>query len=140
MKSSTSAINRLQQVFTLSARFHELVSLLLIQVTDDMGTTGRPINPFALQIVSYRVRGRYLPSTVLDVIKGHMSRVCCACYETFGDSFSTSNQLGQRQSECLPQCLPPDIIAFLSLRVRKMLTKKSWLKPSLMSFRISSTN
>ncbi|HJF29945.1 MAG TPA: class 1b ribonucleoside-diphosphate reductase subunit alpha [Ligilactobacillus saerimneri] len=100
----------------------ELVSCFLIQITDDMNSIGRGINS-ALQlsrigggvgITLSNLRGAGAP---IKGIQGAASGVI-PVMKLLEDSFSYSNQLGQRQGAGVVylNVFHPDIIAFLSAK------------------------
>ena len=104
------------------ARRGELVSCFLIQVTDDMNAIGRSINS-ALQLS--RIGGG-VGSSLSNLreagapIKGYEGAASgvVPVMKLFEDSFSYSNQLGQRQGAGVVylNVFHPDIIAFLSTK------------------------
>lgn len=100
----------------------ELVSCFLIQITDDMNSIGRGINS-ALQlsrigggvgITLSNLRGAGAP---IKGIQGAASGVI-PVMKLLEDSFSYSNQLGQRQGAGVVylNVFHPDIVAFLSAK------------------------
>ncbi len=100
----------------------ELVSCFLIQVTDDMNSIGRGINS-ALQlsrigggvgITLSNLRGAGAP---IKNIQGAASGVV-PVMKLLEDSFSYSNQLGQRQGAGVVylNIFHPDVVAFLSAK------------------------
>lgn len=126
----------------------ELVSCFLIQSTDDMNTIGRTINS-ALQLSRIgggvginlsNLRGAGDPIKHID---GAASGVV-PVMKLLEDSFSYSNQLGQRQGAGVVylSVFHPDIIAFLAAKKRKMPTRSTGLRRchSALLFLISSTN
>ncbi|GKQ42447.1 ribonucleoside-diphosphate reductase [Companilactobacillus sp. RD055328] len=98
----------------------EFVSCFLIQVTDDMNSIGRSINS-ALQLsrigggVGITLSNLREAGSPIKGIKGSSSGVV-PVMKLLEDSFSYSNQLGQRQGAgaVYLNIFHPDIIAFLS--------------------------
>ncbi|AEF25505.1 ribonucleoside-diphosphate reductase alpha chain [Streptococcus parauberis KCTC 11537] len=116
------------------SRRGELVSCFLIQVTDDMNSIGRSINS-ALQLSRIGGGVGITLSNLREAgapIKGYAGAASgvVPVMKLFEDSFSYSNQLGQRQGAGVVylDVFHPDIIAFLSTK-KKMLTKRFVLKP-----------
>lgn len=104
------------------ARRGELVSCFLIQVTDDMNAIGRSINS-ALQLsrigggVGISLNNLREAGAPIKGYEGAASGVV-PVMKLFEDSFSYSNQLGQRQGAGVVylSVFHPDIIAFLSTK------------------------
>ena len=104
------------------ARRGELVSCFLIQVTDDMNSIGRSINS-ALQLsrigggVGISLNNLREAGAPIKGYEGAASGVV-PVMKLFEDSFSYSNQLGQRQGAGVVylNVFHPDIIAFLSTK------------------------
>ena len=104
------------------ARRGELVSCFLIQVTDDMNAIGRSINS-ALQLsrigggVGISLSNLREAGAPIKGYEGAASGVV-PVMKLFEDSFSYSNQLGQRQGAGVVylNVFHPDIIAFLSTK------------------------
>lgn len=104
------------------ARRGELVSCFLIQVTDDMNAIGRSINS-ALQLsrigggVGISLSNLREAGAPIKGYEGAASGVV-PVMKLFEDSFSYSNQLGQRQGAGVVylDVFHPDIIAFLSTK------------------------
>ena len=104
------------------ARRGELVSCFLIQVTDDMNSIGRSINS-ALQLsrigggVGISLSNLREAGAPIKGYEGAASGVV-PVMKLFEDSFSYSNQLGQRQGAgaVYLNVFHPDIIAFLSTK------------------------
>ncbi|MGT2757652.1 class 1b ribonucleoside-diphosphate reductase subunit alpha [Streptococcus ovuberis] len=104
------------------ARRGELVSCFLIQVTDDMNSIGRSINS-ALQLsrigggVGISLNNLREAGAPIKGYEGAASGVV-PVMKLFEDSFSYSNQLGQRQGAGVVylSVFHPDIIAFLSTK------------------------
>ena len=104
------------------ARRGELVSCFLIQVTDDMNSIGRSINS-ALQLsrigggVGITLSNLREAGAPIKGYEGAASGVV-PVMKLFEDSFSYSNQLGQRQGAGVVylNVFHPDIIAFLSTK------------------------
>ena len=104
------------------ARRGELVSCFLIQVTDDMNSIGRSINS-ALQLsrigggVGISLSNLREGGAPIKGYEGAASGVV-PVMKLFEDSFSYSNQLGQRQGAGVVylNVFHPDIIAFLSTK------------------------
>ncbi|MBF1112445.1 MAG: class 1b ribonucleoside-diphosphate reductase subunit alpha, partial [Streptococcus sp.] len=104
------------------ARRGELVSCFLIQVTDDMNSIGRSINS-ALQLsrigggVGISLSNLREAGAPIKGYEGAASGVV-PVMKLFEDSFSYSNQLGQRQGAGVVylNVFHPDIIAFLSTK------------------------
>ncbi|MDQ0221740.1 class 1b ribonucleoside-diphosphate reductase subunit alpha [Streptococcus moroccensis] len=104
------------------ARRGELVSCFLIQVTDDMNAIGRSINS-ALQLsrigggVGISLNNLREAGAPIKGYEGAASGVV-PVMKLFEDSFSYSNQLGQRQGAGVVylNVFHPDIIAFLSTK------------------------
>ena len=104
------------------SRRGELVSCFLIQVTDDMNSIGRSINS-ALQLSRI---GRGVGISLSNLreagapIKGYAGAASgvVPVMKLFEDSFSYSNQLGQRQGAGVVylDVFHPDILAFLSTK------------------------
>ncbi len=100
----------------------ELVSCFLIQTTDDMNTIGRTINS-ALQLsrigggVGINLSNLRGAGDPIKNIEGAASGVV-PVMKLLEDSFSCSNQLGQRQGAGVVylSVFHPDIIAFLSAK------------------------
>ena len=107
------------------ARRGELVSCFLIQVTDDMNAIGRSINS-ALQLsrigggVGISLSNLREAGAPIKGYEGAASGVV-PVMKLFEDSFSYSNQLGQRQGAGVVylNVFHPDIIAFLSTKKEK---------------------
>ena len=104
------------------SRRGELVSCFLIQVTDDMNSIGRSINS-ALQLsrigggVGISLSNLREAGAPIKGFTGAASGVV-PVMKLFEDSFSYSNQLGQRQGAGVVylNVFHPDIIAFLSTK------------------------
>ena len=104
------------------ARRGELVSCFLIQVTDDMNAIGRSINS-ALQLsrigggVGISLSNLREAGAPIKGYEGAASGVV-PVMKLFEDSFSYSNQLGQRQGAGVVylDVFHPDILAFLSTK------------------------
>lgn len=104
------------------ARRGELVSCFLLQVTDDMNSIGRSINS-ALQLsrigggVGISLSNLREAGAPIKGYEGAASGVV-PVMKLFEDSFSYSNQLGQRQGAGVVylDVFHPDIIAFLSTK------------------------
>ncbi|MGT2742479.1 class 1b ribonucleoside-diphosphate reductase subunit alpha [Streptococcus plurextorum] len=104
------------------SRRGELVSCFLIQVTDDMNSIGRSINS-ALQLsrigggVGISLNNLREAGAPIKGFAGAASGVV-PVMKLFEDSFSYSNQLGQRQGAGVVylNVFHPDIIAFLSTK------------------------
>lgn len=104
------------------ARRGELVSCFLIQVTDDMNAIGRSINS-ALQLsrigggVGISLSNLREAGAPIKGYEGAASGVV-PVMKLFEDSFSYSNQLGQRQGAGVVylNVFHPDIISFLSTK------------------------
>lgn len=104
------------------SRRGELVSCFLIQVTDDMNSIGRSINS-ALQLsrigggVGISLNNLREAGAPIKGYAGAASGVV-PVMKLFEDSFSYSNQLGQRQGAGVVylNVFHPDIIAFLSTK------------------------
>ncbi|MDG3141635.1 class 1b ribonucleoside-diphosphate reductase subunit alpha [Streptococcus suis] len=104
------------------SRRGELVSCFLIQVTDDMNSIGRSINS-ALQLsrigggVGISLSNLREAGSPIKGFAGAASGVV-PVMKLFEDSFSYSNQLGQRQGAGVVylNVFHPDIIAFLSTK------------------------
>lgn len=104
------------------SRRGELVSCFLIQVTDDMNSIGRSINS-ALQLsrigggVGISLSNLREAGAPIKGFDGAASGVV-PVMKLFEDSFSYSNQLGQRQGAGVVylNVFHPDIIAFLSTK------------------------
>ncbi|MBM7636400.1 class 1b ribonucleoside-diphosphate reductase subunit alpha [Streptococcus saliviloxodontae] len=104
------------------SRRGELVSCFLIQVTDDMNAIGRSINS-ALQLsrigggVGISLNNLREAGAPIKGYEGAASGVV-PVMKLFEDSFSYSNQLGQRQGAGVVylNVFHPDIIAFLSTK------------------------
>lgn len=104
------------------SRRGELVSCFLIQVTDDMNSIGRSINS-ALQLsrigggVGITLSNLREAGAPIKGFAGAASGVV-PVMKLFEDSFSYSNQLGQRQGAGVVylNVFHPDIIAFLSTK------------------------
>ncbi|MGT2787817.1 class 1b ribonucleoside-diphosphate reductase subunit alpha, partial [Streptococcus loxodontisalivarius] len=104
------------------SRRGELVSCFLIQVTDDMNAIGRSINS-ALQLsrigggVGISLNNLREAGAPIKGYAGAASGVV-PVMKLFEDSFSYSNQLGQRQGAGVVylNVFHPDIIAFLSTK------------------------
>ncbi|EJN94294.1 class 1b ribonucleoside-diphosphate reductase subunit alpha [Streptococcus ratti] len=104
------------------SRRGELVSCFLIQVTDDMNSIGRSINS-ALQLsrigggVGISLSNLREAGAPIKGFAGAASGVV-PVMKLFEDSFSYSNQLGQRQGAGVVylNVFHPDIIAFLSTK------------------------
>ncbi|MDR0298361.1 MAG: class 1b ribonucleoside-diphosphate reductase subunit alpha [Streptococcaceae bacterium] len=100
----------------------ELVSCFLIQVTDDMNSIGRGINS-ALQLsrlgggVGITLSNLREAGAAIKGYEGVASGVV-PVMKLFEDSFSYSNQLGQRQGAGVVylSVFHPDIVAFLSAK------------------------
>ncbi|EGJ27010.1 class 1b ribonucleoside-diphosphate reductase subunit alpha [Streptococcus porcinus] len=104
------------------SRRGELVSCFLIQVTDDMNSIGRSINS-ALQLSRIGGGVGISLSNLREAgapIKGYAGAASgvVPVMKLFEDSFSYSNQLGQRQGAGVVylNIFHPDIIAFLSTK------------------------
>ena len=104
------------------ARRGELVSCFLIQVTDDMNSIGRSINS-ALQLSRIGGGVGISLSNLREAgapIKGYAGAASgvVPVMKLFEDSFSYSNQLGQRQGAGVVylDVFHPDILAFLSTK------------------------
>lgn len=104
------------------SRRGELVSCFLIQVTDDMNAIGRSINS-ALQLSRIGGGVGITLSNLREAgapIKGYAGAASgvVPVMKLFEDSFSYSNQLGQRQGAGVVylNIFHPDIIAFLSTK------------------------
>lgn len=104
------------------SRRGELVSCFLIQVTDDMNSIGRSINS-ALQLSRIGGGVGITLSNLREAgapIKGYAGAASgvVPVMKLFEDSFSYSNQLGQRQGAGVVylDVFHPDIIAFLSTK------------------------
>ncbi|WP_159563998.1 class 1b ribonucleoside-diphosphate reductase subunit alpha [Streptococcus halichoeri] len=104
------------------SRRGELVSCFLIQVTDDMNAIGRSINS-ALQLSRIGGGVGITLSNLREAgapIKGYAGAASgvVPVMKLFEDSFSYSNQLGQRQGAGVVylNVFHPDIIAFLSTK------------------------
>lgn len=104
------------------SRRGELVSCFLIQVTDDMNSIGRSINS-ALQLSRIGGGVGITLSNLREAgapIKGYAGSASgvVPVMKLFEDSFSYSNQLGQRQGAGVVylNIFHPDIIAFLSTK------------------------
>ncbi|MEN4322916.1 class 1b ribonucleoside-diphosphate reductase subunit alpha [Streptococcus pyogenes] len=104
------------------SRRGELVSCFLIQVTDDMNSIGRSINS-ALQLSRIGGGVGITLSNLREAgapIKGYAGAASgvVPVMKLFEDSFSYSNQLGQRQGAGVVylNVFHPDIIAFLSTK------------------------
>lgn len=104
------------------SRRGELVSCFLIQVTDDMNSIGRSINS-ALQLSRIGGGVGITLSNLREAgapIKGYAGAASgvVPIMKLFEDSFSYSNQLGQRQGAGVVylNIFHPDIIAFLSTK------------------------
>ena len=104
------------------ARRGELVSCFLIQVTDDMNAIGRSINS-ALQLSRIGGGVGISLSNLREAgapIKGYAGAASgvVPVMKLFEDSFSYSNQLGQRQGAGVVylDVFHPDILAFLSTK------------------------
>lgn len=104
------------------SRRGELVSCFLIQVTDDMNSIGRSINS-ALQLSRIGGGVGITLSNLREAgapIKGYAGAASgvVPVMKLFEDSFSYSNQLGQRQGAGVVylNIFHPDIIAFLSTK------------------------
>lgn len=100
----------------------ELVSCFLIQLTDDMNAIGRGINS-ALQLSRIGGGVGITLSNLREAgapIKGYEGAACgvMPVMKLFEDSFSYSNQLGQRQGAGVVylNVFHPDIISFLSAK------------------------
>lgn len=108
----------------------ELVSCFLIQSTDDMNTIGRTINS-ALQLsrigggVGINLSNLRGAGDPIKHIEGAASGVV-PVMKLLEDSFSYSNQLGQRQGAGVVylSVFHPDIIAFLSAKKKKTPMKR----------------
>ena len=117
------------------SRRGEFVSCFLISVTDDMNSIGRSINS-ALQLsrigggVGISLSNLREAGAPIKGYEGAASGVV-PVMKLFEDSFSYSNQLGQRQGAgaVYLDVFHPDIMAFLSTK-KRMLTKKSVSKLS----------
>ncbi|EHJ53173.1 class 1b ribonucleoside-diphosphate reductase subunit alpha [Streptococcus macacae] len=104
------------------SRRGELVSCFLIQVTDDMNSIGRSINS-ALQLsrigggVGISLNNLREAGAPIKGFSGAASGVV-PVMKLFEDSFSYSNQLGQRQGAGVVylNVFHPDILAFLSTK------------------------
>lgn len=109
----------------------ELVSCFLIQTTDDMNTIGRTINS-ALQLsrigggVGINLSNLRGAGDPIKGIEGAASGVV-PVMKLLEDSFSYSNQLGQRQGAGVVylSIFHPDIIRFLSAKKENADEKKS---------------
>ncbi|MGT2844086.1 class 1b ribonucleoside-diphosphate reductase subunit alpha [Streptococcus hongkongensis] len=104
------------------SRRGELVSCFLIQVTDDMNSIGRSINS-ALQLSRIGGGVGITLSNLREAgapIKGYAGAASgvVPVMKLFEDSFSYSNQLGQRQGAGVVylDVFHPDIISFLSTK------------------------
>ncbi|MGI8190515.1 class 1b ribonucleoside-diphosphate reductase subunit alpha [Streptococcus iniae] len=104
------------------SRRGELVSCFLIQVTDDMNAIGRSINS-ALQLSRIGGGAGITLSNLREAgapIKGYAGAASgvVPVMKLFEDSFSYSNQLGQRQGAGVVylNIFHPDVIAFLSTK------------------------
>ncbi|WNZ88855.1 class 1b ribonucleoside-diphosphate reductase subunit alpha [Streptococcus iniae] len=104
------------------SRRGELVSCFLIQVTDDMNAIGRSINS-ALQLSRIGGGVGITLSNLREAgapIKGYAGAASgvVPVMKLFEDSFSYSNQLGQRQGAGVVylNIFHPDVIAFLSTK------------------------
>ena len=104
------------------SRRGELVSCFLIQVTDDMNSIGRSINS-ALQLSRIGGGVGISLSNLREAgapIKGYAGAASgvVPVMKLFEDSFSYSNQLGQRQGAGVVylDVFHPDILAFLSTK------------------------
>ena len=104
------------------SRRGELVSCFLIQVTDDMNSIGRSINS-ALQLSRIGGGVGISLSNLREAgapIKGYAGAASgvVPVMKLFEDSFSYSNQLGQRQGAGVVylSVFHPDILAFLSTK------------------------
>ncbi|MGT2932978.1 class 1b ribonucleoside-diphosphate reductase subunit alpha [Streptococcus catagoni] len=104
------------------SRRGELVSCFLIQVTDDMNSIGRSINS-ALQLSRIGGGVGITLSNLREAgapIKGYAGAASgvVPVMKLFEDSFSYSNQLGQRQGAGVVylNIFHPDVIAFLSTK------------------------
>ncbi|VEH31915.1 ribonucleotide-diphosphate reductase subunit alpha [Streptococcus equi subsp. equi] len=111
------------------SRRGELVSCFLLQVTDDMNAIGRSINS-ALQLSRIGGGVGISLSNLREAgapIKGYAGAASgvVPVMKLFEDSFSYSNQLGQRQGAGVVylSVFHPDIIAFLSTK-KKMQMKR----------------
>ncbi len=125
---ATEMINQRYQPATPSflnagrSRRGELVSCFLIQVTDDMNSIGRSINS-ALQLsrigggVGISLNNLREAGAPIKGYAGAASGVV-PVMKLFEDSFSYSNQLGQRQGAGVVylNVFHPDIISFLSTK------------------------
>ena len=125
---ATEMINQRYQPATPSflnagrSRRGELVSCFLIQVTDDMNSIGRSINS-ALQLsrigggVGISLNNLREAGAPIKGYAGAASGVV-PVMKLFEDSFSYSNQLGQRQGAGVVylDVFHPDIISFLSTK------------------------
>jgi ribonucleoside-diphosphate reductase alpha chain len=104
------------------ARRGELVSCFLIQATDDMNSIGRSVNS-ALQLsrigggVGLNLSNLREAGAPIKGIEGAASGVV-PVMKLYEDSFSYSNQLGQRQGAGVVylSVFHPDIMAFLSTK------------------------
>lgn len=125
---ATEMINQRYQPATPSflnagrSRRGELVSCFLIQVTDDMNAIGRSINS-ALQLSRIGGGVGISLSNLREAgapIKGYAGAASgvVPVMKLFEDSFSYSNQLGQRQGAgaVYLDVFHPDILAFLSTK------------------------
>ncbi len=104
------------------SRRGELVSCFLIQVTDDMNSIGRSVNS-ALQLSRIGGGVGISLSNLREAgapIKGYAGAASgvVPVMKLFEDSFSYSNQLGQRQGAGVVylNVFHPDIVAFLSTK------------------------
>jgi len=112
----------------------ELVSCFLIQITDDMNAIGRGINS-ALQLsrigggVGITLSNLREAGAPIKGYEGAASGVM-PVMKLFEDSFSYSNQLGQRQGAGVVylNVFHPDIISFLSAK-KENADEKSVSKP-----------
>ncbi len=101
----------------------ELVSCFLIQVTDDMNSIGRSINS-ALQLsrigggVGINLSNLREAGAPIKGFEGAASGVV-PVMKLFEDSFSYSNQLGQRQGAGVVDVFHPDIEMFFIRQKRK---------------------
>lgn len=118
------------------SRNGELVSCFLIQVTDDMNAIGRAINS-ALQLSRIGGGVGISLNNLREAgapIKGYASAASgvVPVMKLFEDSFSYSNQLGQRQGAGVVylSVFHPDIISFLYQPRKKTPMKKYVSKPS----------
>ena len=114
----------------------ELVSCFLIQATDDMNSIGRVINS-ALQLsrigggVGVCLSNIRAAGDPIKQIENASSGIV-PVMKLLEDSFSYSNQLGQRNGAgaVYLNIFHPDIVSFLSTK-KEMPMKKSELKPCL---------